>query len=221
MLPPIQNPFVQTWFDWYCRHALRRHFHRIHLYGDVPFAPDIPSLYLSNHSSFWDPIALNFLIHTHRRQKAYCMSDIVQVRKHPFFRRVGAFSVDRTSPRDGLRAVRFAAERLNRCPCAVVIYPQGSTKPNDQRPITFERGIERVITAAPRAAVILVTIRYEFWLDQRPELLIDLTEAKDRTAPAMAAQMTERLDTLATAGRAFRHGSKILLKGRRSIAGEQ
>ncbi len=220
MLKPVPNPFVQLWFNWYCRHALRKHFHRVYLYGDVPFDPNQSTLYISNHSSFWDPIALNFLLHHFRRQPAYCMSDQVQVRKHPFFRRVGAFSVDRANPRDGLRAIQFAAELLNQSPCAVVIYPQGKSEHNDIRPIKFERGIERIIELAPSANVVLVAMRYEFWLNQRPELMIDLSLARDRSIAAMEAQITSRLDTLRDAGRACQIGSRVLLRGRRSIAGD-
>jgi 1-acyl-sn-glycerol-3-phosphate acyltransferase len=218
MLPAIPNPLVQLWFNWYCRFALRKFFHRVHLYGNVPFEPNQSTLYIANHSSFWDVIAINFLIHAHRRQPAYCMSDLEQVKKHPFFRRVGAFSVDRTRPRDGLRAIYYAADLLNQSPCAVVIFPQGKIEPADKRPMKFEHGIARLIEKSPAANVVIVALRYEFWLDQRAELLIDLSVAQDRSIEAMQSQMTARLDALAAAGRAFQPGGRVLLQGRRSIS---
>jgi 1-acyl-sn-glycerol-3-phosphate acyltransferase len=187
----------------------------------VPFEPAAPTLYISNHSSFWDAIALNFLIHSFRRQTSYCMSDEIQVRKHPFFRRVGSFSVDRTNPRDGLRAIQFAGELLNKSPCAIVMYPQGKVEHNDVRPLVFERGIDRIIKSAPQTNVILVTIRYEFWLNQRPELMMDLSAARDRSLSGMAAQMTDRLDRLIAAGKKYQPGDRILLTGKKSISGDE
>jgi 1-acyl-sn-glycerol-3-phosphate acyltransferase len=220
MLLPISNPLVQGWFDWYCGFALRKHFHRVQLFGDAVFEPERSTLYLVNHCSFWDGIVMNFLIRRYRRQKAYCMSDLAQIKKHPFFRRVGAFSVDRTSPRDGMRAIQFAADLLNTPPCAVVIFPQGKIEPANRRPMLFQRGIERIIERAPSAQVVLVAIRYEFWLNQRPEILLDLCVAKHRTATGLAEQMTIQLDRLSKAGLGFETGPRILLTGRRSIGGD-
>lgn len=146
------------------------------------------------------------------------MSDAVQVARHPFFRRVGAFSVDRTSPRDGLRAIHYAAGLLNQSPCAMVIFPQGKIEPAEKQPLRFQRGIERLIAMAPDADLYLVALRYEFWLDQRAEILIDLSRARDRSVSHLEAQLTDRLAFLADAGRAYRASDTILLKGRRSIA---
>ena len=218
MLPAIPNPLVQRWFDWYCGYALRKHFHRVHLYGDVPFDPARPTLYVASHSSFWDPLVMSRLIRTTRRQPAYAMSDLVQVRRHPFFRRVGAFSVDRTSPRDGMRAVRYAADLLNAGGNAVVVFPQGGVRPPDERPLRFERGVERILSLAPAATVVVVALRYEFWLDQRPELLVDLSVGAGREADPLRQQMVQGLDRLAAAGRAYRVGDRLLLVGRTSIA---
>jgi len=218
MLPAIPNPFVQRWFDWYCGHALRKHFRHVHLYGDAPFDPRRPTLYVANHVGFWDPLVINHLIRRERPQPAYAMSDLVQVRRHPFFRRVGAFSVDRTSPRDGMRAVRYAADLLNGGPNAVLVFPQGGVRHPDERPVRFERGVERILALAPAAAVVVVALRYEFWLDQRPELLVDVSAGSGRTTEVLRQQLTERLDHLVEAGRAHRPGDRLLAAGRRSIA---
>ncbi len=218
MLPATPSPIVRRWFGWYCRHALAKHFHRVHLYGDVRFDPGRPTLYVVGHVGFWDALVVNHLIRTRRPQPAFVMSDLVQVRKHPFFRRVGAFSVDRTSPRDGLRAVRYAAERLSDGPNAVVLFPQGGARPPDERPVRFEGGVQRILALAPAAAVVVVALRYEFWLDQRPELLVDLSTTAARDTAGLRDQLTERMDALAAAGRAYRPGDQILVQGRRSIS---
>jgi 1-acyl-sn-glycerol-3-phosphate acyltransferase len=209
---------VQAWFNWYCRFSLRKFFHRVHLYGEVPFDPSVSTLYVVNHSSFWDPIAVNFLIHSDRPQRAYCITDLAQVQKHPFFRQVGAFSVDRSSPRDGYRAIQHAANLLNASPCAVVIFPQGKIEPADIRPLKFERGIERIIAKSPGINIVLVSLAYQFWLDQRAELLMDFSAIADPSVESLQLRMGDRLEMLRQAGRAFRPGDRILLTGRRSIS---
>ena len=218
VLPALPNPIVRLWFDRYCGHALRKHFHRVHVYGSVPFDPGRPTLYVANHAGFWDPIVINRLIHVERRQPAFAMSDVVQVRKHPFFRRVGAFSVDRTSPRDGMRAVRYAAEVLTAGPNAVVVFPQGGVASADARPVRFEGGVERILSLAPGAAVVVIALRYEFWQDQRPVALVDVSAGRSRTTDGLREQLTERMDASAAAGRDYRPGDRVLVRGRTSIS---
>jgi hypothetical protein len=218
VLPALPNPLVRLWFDWYCGHALRKHFHRVHLYGDAPFDPARATLYVANHVGFWDPIVVDHLIRRTRPQPPFAMADLAQVRRHPFFRRVGAFSVDRTRPRDGMRAVRYAAQLLNGGPNAVLIFPQGGAEPADARPLRFETGVERILALAPTASVMVVALRYEFWTDQRPELLVDVSAGAGRTTGELQRQMTERLDALAAAGRERRRGDRLLVVGRRSIS---
>ncbi|HLL90503.1 MAG TPA: lysophospholipid acyltransferase family protein, partial [Tepidisphaeraceae bacterium] len=177
MLPAKPNALVQMWFDAWCRRALRAHFNRVHVYADPAaqaFDPAVSHLYVANHASFWDGIVLNYWLRHRRRQRAYVMVDARQVAEHPFFRRIGGFSVDRGNPRDGLRAVRHAADLLNATPCAVVVFPQGQIQPADARPLSFEHGVSRIIERAPLARVVTVALRYEFWLEQRAEAMLSI-----------------------------------------------
>src|SRR3954462_12483108 len=62
LLPP-----VATWqlrlFAGYCRHYLRRHFHRLHSLEVTPLEAfdDSPLLSCLNHPSWWDPIVAVYL----------------------------------------------------------------------------------------------------------------------------------------------------------------
>ena len=111
-------------------------------------------LYVANHCSFWDGILLNEMLRRHRAQPLYCMIEEPQVRKHPFFRRIGGFSIDRGRPRDIRSAIDYASDLLNgtvrgasrnRNAAALVVFPQGEIQPNDVRPLGFKRGIARIL----------------------------------------------------------------------------
>lgn len=209
---------------------MHRQFNRLHLYPQSEaawqsFDPNISRIYLANHSSFWDGIILNHLIRKFRRQPAYCMIDEVQVGRHPFFRRVGGFSVNRSSPRDGMRAIEYAASLLNRSPCALVLFPQGRIEHNDTRPIELESGIARLIDKCPHAKVIPIALRYEFWIEQRPEVLIRFHD--ELTLHGLSrAQIIDRLRNALTIGLEHLHemglrmqpGNAVLFRGQRSIS---
>ena len=221
MLEPKPNAFVSRWFDWYCGRALRKFFHRVHVYGashTVPFDPNRSTVYVGNHSCFWDALVVNHWIKSTRRQPTYCMVDADQVREHPFFRKIGGIAVERGKPRDAIRALDYAADRLRNAPCAVVIFPQGKIEPARQRPLGFERGVGRLLSKAPHCQVVLVALHYEFWLEQRPELLMDVSTTTERDAGAIEALLTARVDVLRERSDARVVGDQILVQGRASIS---
>ncbi len=229
MLPARPNALAIRWFDGWCRRAMRRHFHRVHLYPDDPSQwdaadPAEPRLYVANHCAFWDALLLNVLL---RRRSAglYCMADAQQVAAHPFFSRIGAFSVDRADPRDGMRAVRHAADLL-KGGASVVIFPQGRIRPADARPLGFESGvgrIVRIVRRVPGVAVVPVGLRYEFWQEQRAEALVAIgrevrPEGPPREVTAAVEGAVESLVAgLVEAGKAQRAG-RVVLRGKRSVS---
>ena len=228
-MPAWHNPVVGAWFDWYCRHALRRHFYAVREYGEAGPTPGRigPRLVVAaTHASFWDGIVLNWWLRRLGWRRRWCVVDAVQVRKHPFFRRIGGFGVERHDPADGRRAVRYAAARLaeadEETPAALVIFPQGRIVP-PRLAFEAEAGAWLIARAAD-APLLPLALAYEFWEEQRPELLIGVggvdagfgrtprREAMDglvRTTIDLRSRLVEESNQNA-AGR-------VILRGRRSI----
>jgi chlorobactene lauroyltransferase len=230
MLEARPNRFMLAWFEWYCRYALRKYFAAVHLYPETPqawadFDPRLPYLYVANHSSFWDGIVINHLVRRHRLQMLYGMIEEPQVRKHPFFRRVGGFSVDRGNPRDGVRSIQYAIELLRRDPApALMIFPQGKLLPNDLRPLGFEGGVARIIEGMPRLRVVPIALRYEFRFEQRAEVLVRFGCARSfdgiprkLIVKELECAVTSSLDYLREAGMRATPPERTLLRGRASI----
>lgn len=221
------------WFDGWCRRALRRHFYRLHLYLESTdewhhFDPRRPRIYVVNHSSFWDGIVLYYLMRTTRAaQPLYCMIDERQVLEHPFFTRVGGFSICRDDPRDAVRSIRYAVDLLLHPdrPGAVVVFPQGRIEPNDIRPIRIEAAIPRLIAACPEAAVVPIALRYEFWTEQRAESLIHIGSelhfhgaTRPQIVQRLQTALANSIDHLRQAGLDHRPAERIILRGRESIS---
>lgn len=218
MLPErIHRPTV-WWWRWYCGYALRKHFHRVMGYGEpVPGAWGEGTLVLCNHVSWWDGIVLDWLLRGGHGDLR-CMIDEVQVRRHPFFRRVGGFSVDRGSGRDALRACVHAAALL-RVGHTVVVFPQGAIVPAG-REVVLERGFTRILDDAPGARVVVMALRYGFWEHQRPEVMVHVggvMSGKSAGMEDVTAAMRSGVAALAEAEGQRRTGD-VLLRGRRGIA---
>ena len=125
---------TRRWFDWYAGHAIRRHFHAVRQYGGTEPMPERCGgrvVVAATHQSFWDGIALDWWLRRLGWRRRHCLIDARQVRRHPFFRRVGGFGVDLDDPADRLRGLRHAAGLLRQSgePAALVIFPQGRIEP--------------------------------------------------------------------------------------------
>jgi 1-acyl-sn-glycerol-3-phosphate acyltransferase len=217
VLPEKPNRVIQFWWNSYCRRAIRKHFHALRLYGHFHSPADTTSadaprpatLYLANHLSFWDGIVAHHVLLQDRGHRALrIMVDENQVRRHPFFRRVGAFSVNRQSPRDGLRAIEHAARLLEQG-LPVLLFPQGAIRPVGED-LRLERGFTYLLDRAPGASVVVLNLAYEFWEHQRPEVLLHASEP----LPGKSFGLEDALKHFAAGADALRQASLSRNPGR-------
>lgn len=179
MIPADKSAFL-TWF--LARDAesrLRRSFHAWHVHGVERLRTILatrPVLVVSNHTSWWDPIVVQWLCHRVLRCDAHAMMDAKNLERLPFFRKVGAFGVDLASARDGVRAIRYSARLLDRPGRLVWIFPQGKETPLT-RPLEFRAGAAAIARSAAGAAVVPIGLRYEMAGTPRPELWVSIGDA--------------------------------------------
>jgi 1-acyl-sn-glycerol-3-phosphate acyltransferase len=188
---------------------------------------DDPSgvLLLANHSCWWD-LFFAHLLGVSVPLDGYGMMEHFNLRRFGFFRRIGAYSVDRTDPRSVRESLDYTVELLGRPRAGVWVFPQGAIYPNDLRPIRFQPGLRALLRRAGRLRIVPVALRYEFWQDERPEALarfgeptwVDRSEA-DTVLGAWEGRLTAELDAL-RADALARAGDRFtpLLRGRASIS---
>ena len=205
MIAAAKNPVVEKLFARINRAMVRRHFHALHLSGE-PASLDraVPIIIYGNHSCWWDGLIEFLLSRDIFGFDAYLMMDEEQMSRYRFFRWIGAFSVNRSSRREAVASLRYAADLFSRPGRALWIYPQGVMLPNDVRPLKFETGIARLLEMVPRAQVVAVAHRYEFLHHQRPEAFIKfgpvrmvgrLPRGRD-LLPELEQELTNLLDGL-------------------------
>ena len=136
-------------------------------------------LVVSNHTSFWDALVVLEIGTRLVRAETYAMMDAKNLERLPFFALVGAFGVNRSSARDGARAVRYAASLLDRSGRLVWIFPQGEETPVTTRPLGFQRGSALVARLAPRARVVPVALRYEHGELAQADLYVSIGDPTD------------------------------------------
>lgn len=197
MLKASKNKIFENLFSFYNTRLLKKHFYRIMLAGEENItarSAEIPSIIYANHSNWWDGLAAFYLSKKLWDIDAYVMMDIEQMQKYRFFKRIGAFSVNRNNPKEAMESVEYSVNLLGKTNRVLWIFPQGIIQPNDFRPIVFYNGISKIAKKLGEVSLIPVTFRYEFLMEQRPEIFISAGKAKIFNSLDDAKVLTEFLN---------------------------
>ncbi|MDF2658553.1 MAG: putative glycerol acyltransferase [Paenibacillus sp.] len=170
----------QKWFNklfyLYNKHwLLPRFFHSIEAVGAVDAEPGASVLYIMNHCSWWDGLLVYHATQNCSLADHYMMMDREQLAHYPFFRKLGAFSIDKSSL-GGITASLDYASSLMRQGRAVWLFPQGAIEHQEKRPIAFQSGVGALLCRCPQTAVIPVTVYYS--VSNRQKLLAELEFGK-------------------------------------------
>ena len=160
------------------------------------------TIFLANHSCWWD-LFLVVLLNDVIPVDGYGMMEHFNMLRFGFFRRIGAFSVDRTDPASVRASLEYASGLLKRPRAGVWLFPQGRMIGNDTRPLGFQPGLRLLVKNAAPVRVVPVAFRFEFWQDERPEAFVRFgasTRIEKADAPSVVERMerrlTEELDSL-------------------------
>jgi 1-acyl-sn-glycerol-3-phosphate acyltransferase len=179
MISARKNKLINSVFTIYHKRLLKKHFHQIYLADEENFRKinrDYPAIFYANHSNWWDGFIAYLLSSIRWKADDYIMMDLEQMKKYPFFKYLGAFSVNRDTPADAFKSIDYAVKLLKNTKRFLWIFPQGLMQPQDIRPIKFFSGAAKIAEMLNNANLIPVAIRYEFLLEQRPEVFIKIGE---------------------------------------------
>ena len=209
--PRIIEAYKHGWprraVDALIRHKMRGGLNQVRVQGLGRLRVELDrepggTLFLANHSCWWDL----FLVHTLNEAipvDGYGMMEHFNMVRFGFFRRIGAFSVDRTDPASVRASLDYAAGLLRAPRTGVWVFPQGKIESNDTRPLAFQPGIRALVRRSGRVRVVPVAFRYDFWQDERPEALVRFGEPTvvDRPdlpalIPTWEGRLTAELDAL-------------------------
>ena len=171
------------YIDW----RLRRDFRGVWVRGELPKSDDSLILY-GNHPGWWDGFALHHLCVSTNRD-GYCLMEEQHLARHRFLTRLGAFSIRRGDPRSALESLGVARRILQRPRSVVIVFPEGVLTPHARPPLRLERGVELLAKRA-KATCVPIGLRYAFFEDERPDLLVEIGPAHP---PAALAEFSAEL----------------------------
>ncbi len=158
--------------------ALRRAFGGVHLYlhheaKQLRSEPDVPVIYCSTHPGWWDGYLSYVVNESTLRRDGYLMMEEVHLVDVPFATWAGVFGIDRHDPRKALASIEYIVDILRHRPnTALYMFPQGTITHPDRRPLGLYGGVGNLARRLDRCAVLPVAVRYEFLLEQAPEVFV-------------------------------------------------
>lgn len=156
-------------FRYYVWLLFKRRFSAVWLKQDYQPDEGLKTIYYLNHHSWWDgliPLLLNeFRFH----QQARALMEDQQMLEHPFFSKIGAFSVNLSNTQSAIRSLRYAVKSFERPNASLFIYPEGTITPAGTT-LQFEKGLAWLAQEFSEAEIVPIAIYIHTIRSDKPEL---------------------------------------------------
>lgn len=175
MITASHKKWAHLIFRFYLQRLFRRTFHSIHLLGSFPeLNLKEPIILLPNHHSWWDGFFVYLINDKILKRPLFLMMLEEQLKKYPFFSKVGAFSIHPNYSKSILESLNYCRHLLHLplSPAPLLcIFPQGELRPFYTRPLRLKKGYEWIIRKSNTSLTILpLAMKIEFLAHQRPEV---------------------------------------------------
>lgn len=180
MIPHRKHVLFGALFFAYARHSLKQTFSAVRISGLEHAQRGLaegPLVVVSNHASWWDSLVVMYLstyAFPPSPTDGFAMMDAHNLRRFPFFQRLGVFGFDLDRPEDRRAVVAYAAGLLQRPGQHVWIFPQGAERPVTE-PLAFHPGAPRIAYLA-QARILPMAVRYEHGRLPKPSIYIAFGE---------------------------------------------
>ncbi len=154
---------------------LRRHFREIQIYNGV-HDEGKPMLVIGNHFSWWDGFIVNYVNTLFFHRHFYFMMLEEQLSTRMFLNKAGGFSVKRGS-RSMIESLEYSKQLMNDNRTMLLMFPQGKIQTSYIRTLSFEKGVERIISGKEKhIQIIFHCALIDYFSGKKPLLNIYLQE---------------------------------------------
>ncbi len=149
---------------------MRRRFKNVWLKQEYHPSKTSKTVYFLNHNFWWDGLIPLFLNEHLFKQQARALMEDKQMKKHKFFQKIGAFSINLEEPKSNLISLRYALKSLERPNAGLFIYPEGKLTPASDSPPNFKGGLAWLYQKTEGIDFVPIHIYSHFFRGSKPEL---------------------------------------------------
>ncbi|KHE71427.1 lysophospholipid acyltransferase family protein [Halobacillus sp. BBL2006] len=199
MLKANKSAFIEWGFKRFNRLFLNYHFEKIMIWNQGSSPPSEKTLFLINHSTWWDPLMIYYLNEKVIQSDAFGMMHEDGVKRFPFFRKIGAFSINPDDRRHLMDSLQYSVDLLQK-EKTVWMFPQGREQHLEKRPLEFFSGVSYIVQRCSEANVVPISLYYSIEHTRKPNAYIQIGEplAKESYLHLNRKDMTAAFETAAT-----------------------
>lgn len=135
MIKADNKKWARLIFNPYEDLLLKKNFSHFFLTDDIPYLnPDKGLIITPNHISWWDGFFIDYVARKFLKRKFYILMLEEQLKKYPFFRKTGAFSITPGNLKSIRETFNYASEIVKDPGNLVVFYPQGEIESFEKHP---------------------------------------------------------------------------------------
>lgn len=175
------DPFWTWVADCFFFNMLQNRFYSLKIKNEELFQnrnKNYPNILYAPHGNWWDGIVGYNLMRRVFDLKTRMM--IEEMNRFPLFSKIGAFPVNKKSPQEAIKSLKYIVEDLKYPDMGLWIFPQGIIKPPNWRPIEFQTGLaytaQNVAKKHGGVNLIPIAVNYVFLREDKPEVMVEVAE---------------------------------------------
>ena len=175
IMKATHHPVIYPFFQWYSKVRINRVFQKVSIISDIEIS-NKPVLLLANHFSWWDGFFASYVNSRIFKKKFHVMMLEQQLKKHRYFNKTGAFSINRGS-KSIIESLDYTAELLSNSLNMVLIFPQGEIRSLYTNEFKFEKGINRILDkVGSQIQFVFMANLVDYFSSPKPGLFIYLKD---------------------------------------------
>lgn len=116
------------------------------------------------------------------------------MRKHTFFSKIGAFSINLENPKASIASLRYAVKSMKRNNASLFIYPEGTITPVSENKPTFKKGLSWLYQNMDRVDFVPIAIYTHTLRNSKPELYLSIGPSVDHDKSLHRNELTDILE---------------------------
>ncbi|MBR6298606.1 MAG: lysophospholipid acyltransferase family protein [Candidatus Gastranaerophilales bacterium] len=132
-------------------------------------------IFYTNHNNWWDGIIGFHVARLIMKGRLRLM--IEEMNRFPLFQYIGCFPVNKKTPQDAIKALKYAATTLDKPDINFWLFPQGIIRPPHYRPEVFQSGLAYLVQNAVKnfggVNICPVSVNYTFLRQDKPEVVME------------------------------------------------
>ena len=171
-IPTKESQLLISFFYRYIEFLLKLRFCSVNVIQEYTPSKEARTVYFLNHNYWWDGLLPLYLSKKYFNQNTRAMMEYAQMRRYPFFSRIGAFSIDPTSPKSSIKTLRYALKFLTKKKSCLYIYPEGKIVPVTEKTSAFQNGLSWIYQHTEGVDFVPIGIYIDHSKFNKPELNI-------------------------------------------------